>query len=735
MHFHPSRRTKLAFAISLVLNTSAFAQSNADKAGVQQLDAITVNAAPSPVDKDNPSPKEGFSREDLGNMNVVNTEDAVRYAPNTLVRKRYIGDRNATLSGRSNSSLQSARGLVYADGVLLSNFLGNNFGFAPRWNIIAPEELNQVDVVYGPYSALYPGNSLGTTVWLTTREPQKFEASARVQTFTQPFEEYGYKDHFSGRQISAWMGSKQGPISYTVSANALDSNGHPQGFATPNTAFSAGAGAAVPVTGAIADIDPNGNPRLILGPTSIEKMRQEQGKFKIGYYLTPQTHLSAFVSYWQNHYSRRAETFLRDASGNPVYGGNITVNGSNYTVANNTFSPMQGEDATALTAVTLKHRLDNGWQTQAIVSWYENLRERQRTSSARPPAAESGGAGQFFKGDGTGWRTFDVKAEGKLGNNHSLTFGYHFDRYILENETYSTPNWIAANSLTLTSAFFGKSDTHGVYAQDAWRFAENWTATLGVRVEEWKAYDGSLGNATNTLRYGERSEDAISPKASLKWRMNDTVTWRLSAGQATRFPTVTELFQGTISGTNIVNNDPNLKPERALGKDLSAEINAFDGVVRIAVFEDIIKDVLVRQTDSTVNPSITNIQNIERMRARGVEASYSAIGLFEGRFDLLTSVAFNRSKTLENSRSPASIGKEFPRIPRLRAALVATYHFTPDWSATLAVHRSPVQYAGEHRRKSERFWWHKQDQTAGFEGELETRQALDGIVGRGQPDE
>jgi iron complex outermembrane recepter protein len=94
--------------------------------------------------------------------------------------------------------------------------------------------------------------------------------------------------------------------------------------------------------------------------------------------------------------------------------------------------------------------------------------------------------------------------------------------------------------------------------------------------------------------------------------------------------------------------------------------------------------VLFRQTDSTVNPSITNIQNIERMRARGVEASYSAIGLFEGRFDLLTSVAFNRSKTLENSRSPASVGKEFPRIPRLRAALVATYHFTPDWSATLA---------------------------------------------------
>lgn len=82
---------------------------------------ITVTAAPSPVDKDNPAPREGFSCEELQKLNIINSEDAVRYAPNTLVRKRFIGDRNATLSGRSNSSLQSARSLVYADGVLLSN--------------------------------------------------------------------------------------------------------------------------------------------------------------------------------------------------------------------------------------------------------------------------------------------------------------------------------------------------------------------------------------------------------------------------------------------------------------------------------------------------------------------------------------------------------------------------------------------------------------------------------------
>jgi iron complex outermembrane receptor protein len=53
------------------------------------------------------------------------------------VRKRYIGDYNhAILSSRASGTGNSARSLVYADGILLSNLLGNGVGglsFPPRW--------------------------------------------------------------------------------------------------------------------------------------------------------------------------------------------------------------------------------------------------------------------------------------------------------------------------------------------------------------------------------------------------------------------------------------------------------------------------------------------------------------------------------------------------------------------------------------------------------------------------
>ncbi|RCB71303.1 TonB-dependent receptor plug domain-containing protein, partial [Escherichia coli] len=82
-----------------------------------------------------------------------------------------------------------ARSAVYADGILLSNYLGNGVGglsFPPRWGLVTPEEIERVDVMYGPFSAAYPGNSVGAVVDYQTRMPTRFEANAKLSTSTQP---------------------------------------------------------------------------------------------------------------------------------------------------------------------------------------------------------------------------------------------------------------------------------------------------------------------------------------------------------------------------------------------------------------------------------------------------------------------------------------------------------------------------------------------------------------------
>ena len=68
---------------------------------------------------------------------------------------------------------------MYADGILLSNLLGNGASYTPRWGLVSPDEIERVAVLYGPFSAAYPGNSVGAVVGYVTRMPKAFEAHVK----------------------------------------------------------------------------------------------------------------------------------------------------------------------------------------------------------------------------------------------------------------------------------------------------------------------------------------------------------------------------------------------------------------------------------------------------------------------------------------------------------------------------------------------------------------------------
>ncbi len=63
-----------------------------------------------------------------------------------------------------------------------------------------------------------------------------------------------------------------------------------------------------------------------------------------------------------------------------------------------------------------------------------------------------------------------------------------------------TPDWSGGAPAARFSAFAGRTSLTSLWAQDAWRFAPDWRAVLGVRGERWHAEDGALSNPTTTLR-------------------------------------------------------------------------------------------------------------------------------------------------------------------------------------------------------------------------------------------
>jgi iron complex outermembrane recepter protein len=657
---------------------------------VTALEPVSVHASDTMV-TETPGVSVRVTRARLQQQNISESDDALRYAPNLQVRKRYIGDPNAVISGRNTGTLQSARSLVYADGLLLSNLMTNGWDGAPRWGMVAPEEIGAVDVLYGPFSALYPGNSLGTTVLIHTRLPQKLMASASAQFMSQDFRDaYGSSGHDNGRSLAATLGDRHGRWSWMLALNRLDNHGQPMQYATARPGGDAAQ--AVPVQGATLDRNPNGTPRLVVGATGIEHTVQTQAKLKLGVDITDRIAALVTVGGWRNRAEDRSRSLVRDASGAPVASGTLTTGGQTWTMAPSALAPSSTSETHVLYGAELNGTLDNGWRWTAVASHYDFLRSQAHTADLAQSIGVPGGPGSVADKAGSGWDTLDLRSSGSVGDDHMLYAGVHGDRYVLDSRVRGASNWHGDADGAAISAFAGRTQTRAGYLQDVWSFAPAWALTLGARLEQWRAYGGLRAGTGAALRYANRQRTDLSPKAALEWDFAADWQLRLAWGKGVRYPTVAELFQGSVSANAIVNNDPNLAPERDTAIDLTLRHHLDNGYWRVSLYRDRIADSLYAQTDITVTPTVSSVQNVDLVRHRGIEGELALTDVWTSGLDLSASLAFNDASTVRDRRYPLADGKRFPRIPRLRASAFADYRFAPAWDASLGVRHSGRQY-------------------------------------------
>jgi iron complex outermembrane receptor protein len=340
-------------------------------------------------------------------------------------------------------------------------------------------------------------------------------------------------------------------------------------------------------------------------------------------------------------------------------------------------------------------KAESDWAFEAALSKYQFAKDATRRPTVALPNATMGGAGQVQLQDGTGWHTADLRADWNPGHGaagHDVAFGYHYDQHMLNDWTYTNTDWLAANTAKVSAGNVGNTRTQGLYVQDAMRLGQALTLTAGVRYEQWQATNGAKTNVATTLAYPERKENFTSPKLALAWAATDDWVLRGALSRAVRFPTVMELFQGSITGTSITNNDPNLKPEKILAGELAAERDLGEGNMRISLFQDEVSDYLTRQTNMTVMPMVTNIQNVDKVRIRGVETAMQKRNAFMDGLDLTGSLTYADTVILANAKNPASVGKRMVRIPDWRATLAATWHPIEQMDVTVAGRYSGRQY-------------------------------------------
>lgn len=669
-------------------------------------------------------------------VNVMTSAEAFKYLPSLLVRERYIGDRNAIVSGRTTGTIESAKTLVYADNMLLSNLLGNSYNFPPRWGMVSPAEIDRVDVIYGPFSALYPGNSIGGVLAITTRMPDKFELHASATGALQTFSLYGRSELDGAGNANILIGDRIGDLRYFFAYDHLTSQGQaqtfPGNFLTP---FAPTSGTRF--FGGYQDFNQNGIPRIITGAAGADFQQQDMAKLKVSYDIAPLLRATYTLGVWNLENKTTVQSFIYDRNGVPIYNtqsGRVAI--GPFAVTPGGVNPGWGGSTHLMQAISLKRDTGGVFDFDLSATSYNFLRDYSQNATSyglRPNDAATAyninTTGQNTVNTGTYWRTGDARfiwrpVQDYLGK-HEVSFGGHADVYSLNTVTSLTP--FAGNNyaMGLTGVNYGKTETKAVYIQDAWKFLPDWKLIAGGRGEFWHAYDGS--NVAGGLAMGSGSarglvpvvpararggqfpdayKNAFSPKAALEYQVTPEFAMRGSMGRAYRFPTVNELFQSLTTSNSVIVNNPNLQPEISTSWDLTGEyrkVDAFNGAVglfnpRVSLFLDDRWNAIVSQ--SAIGPTgqiVTQNANLDKARFRGIEGAIVMKDILTPGLDYSGSVTFVDSKILSNGSaltltgSPAGSpfptaggillnGMQYPRVPRIRIRSVVSYSPTKDWS-------------------------------------------------------
>ncbi len=566
--------------------------------------------------------------------NIVDAEDALKYLPSLLVRKRNYGDTQPTLATRTWGINSSARNLVYVDDVPISALISNNNTTgAPRWGLVAPEQISGVDMLYGPFAAEYPGNSMGGVVLFTTRMPDSLEVTGKQTGAVQNFNYYNTRGTYGTSNSAATIGDRSGRLSWFLSVNREENNSQPLGFVT-NGSVPAG------TTGTILALNKTGGVADVVGAGGLlhTVMDNASGRFALD--LTDWLRATWSVGFWDNDTRSRVQTYLTGATGLPTFGG---VNG----FASNNFTLTEDHLANAL---SLKTDTKGNWDWEAIATRYDYLTDLQRSPAGVAAGTTFTAKGFVTRLDGTGWDTQDVKGiwrpSGTEGD-HELSFGGHRDRYTLNNPTYNSDNWTTSpdnGNGTLSTEGKGNTETNALWVQDAWKFARSWKLTLGGRLEWWQAYDGfNLAGGIAAHQPTERSTN-FSPKATLGWQIDPAWSTKLSFGEAYRYPTVAELYQIVATGPTFAVPNPNLTPENVYSGEFAVERNTGDSRLRLSFFQENTDNALISQTNQINNNFVTTFQNVDAIRNRGIEF------VAEQRNVFIPGLEFSNSLTFVDSR-------------------------------------------------------------------------------------
>lgn len=651
----------------------------------QKMDEMVVTATKTAKDSaDAPATVSVVTSREIEDMNVHSVDESLKYLPGVYANRPgghepSVMGTNIVLRGIPNYS----RTLVLVDGQTLNDpYIG-----AVTWESVPAETVERIEVVPGPFSSLYGGSAMGGVINILTKSPTRREFSLKGGYGTNDFQSASivYQDR---------LGERLGVV-FDYGYKQSD------GYVKDEVLVAPGTTAGTVVTGARQTTDTYGSTRYLVGDKGANAWKSENIGVKFYLDLPAESRLTFGASrFTYGSFDRnRFNTYLRDASGNPVSAGNVTLSGTttNLSVKESAFLTGPDSDIKEQNRYTLEFdkKLGQGAALKATLGYtdiplYNNyivpgtsatLNGGKATRLLRPNSEASG----------------SVQLSFPASDRHYLVTGVSAGQRKIDTTTYNITDWRNAGAADAVQNRTGGEDRYyALYAQDEITLSDKLMAYLGGRYDNWTtegfieqvATPGAYRNV-----YNARSQDHFSPKASVVYRPQEKTTLRASVGNAFHTPVLRDTFGWwTPSTGKVYLPNPDLKPETVTSWELGAEQQVGAGtLLRATYFENYLKDLIYRTEDATTQ----SIANAGKGEVKGIELEVRqrmANGL-----TAFANVTFNDPKITDNSAKTATEGKYMTNTPR-KMANIGLQGVQGPWSGSLMGHYAGKIYGNDENK-------------------------------------
>jgi iron complex outermembrane recepter protein len=596
------------------------------------------------------------------------------------------------------------RTIILIDGIPFNSPLGTSVDYSqlPTFGV------DRIEVLPGPYSALYGSQALGGVINIVTKEPTKreFESDVSLGYGTSAGGSFGTdKVNLAYRDVISPGLGVAFDLSYSGSTGYHD---------TPATAFANPfyfGPAPTPVTGAIAI--PGSPGSYVVGDTGSTPWYQLKSGVRLYYDLDADTKFTLGVGYSESYleYGEGPNSYLVDGAGQKIYNGagqlpngdilQLTAQPGNL-ITNPFLGFLPGGEqifrayGTAQTKIddisiknTLSYMFDRSWYDQSA----------PLTSVVVDPAAQPVVPGSLISNPS--YRVlYNLQAEKPLTTWDALTVGFQTEHDQIVSEQQDISDYIVPSSLTGATSNYGTgwTTTYSLFFQNRMDFFNNKVHLYVGGREDWWSTEGNMWstvtpntptNVISSVVNPSESVSSFSPKASLVYNVTDELTLRTSAGRGFRTPDLFTLY----SSNPFFPPAPNLKPETDNSWEAAAEWKPTTGTkIAARYYENYLANFLDYNCSFGVIGLVCTAENAAKATSRGL--SLAIEHQLTDEWSIFANATRTWSRMEADLVNPAADGMQLTFTPNFMANAGVKYVNGP-WSGMISVRYSSKVFSNE----------------------------------------